>query len=143
MSVTVEDGRVVVGVVEEVDVNDFLEYAEAAIKRFGWRNGPRKEVTKDDMPAVAEKDGLSLHDAIGYTNVMLAGQQPKDVGTPTSKDGFTASRGKTNAVNMRDEMTKAVKAVLPKGEDDKTFNDKAKSVDEIIGVLRSARGVKG
>lgn len=141
MSVTVEEsGRIVVGVVEEIDVNDFLEYAEHAIQRFGWRQGPRKEVTADDMPAVAEKDGLSLHDAIGYTNVMLGGAEPGKVG---SKDAYTQARGKQNSLNMRDEMTKAVKAVLPKDEDDKTFNDKAKSKDEVIAVLREARGVKG
>jgi hypothetical protein len=139
MSTTVEDNRIVVGD-PDIDVNDFLEYAELAIQRFGWRQGERKEVTQDDMPEVAEKDGLSLHDAIGYTNVMLGGGDP---GKPTGKDGTTHGRGKQFARPMRTEMTDAVKAVLPKGEDDKTFNDKAKSVDEVIAVLREARGVKG
>ena len=140
MSVTVEEsGRIVVGVVEDLEVNDFLEYAELAIERFGWRQGERKEVTQDDMPEVAAKDGLSLHDAIGYTNVMLGGEAP---GKATGKDAPTHARGMQSARSMRDEMTKAVKAVLPKGEDDKTFNDKAKRKDEVIAVLRKARGVK-
>lgn len=141
MSITVEEsGRIVVGVVEDLDVNDFLEYAELAITRFGWRQGPRKVVTADDMPAVAEKDGLSLHDAIGYTNVMLGGTDP---GKATGKDATTHGRGMQNARSMRDEMTNAVKAVLPKDNDDKTFNDDvAKKQEDVIAVLREARGVK-
>ena len=138
MSVVVEDGRITVET-EDIDVNDFLEYAELAIQRFGWRQGERKEVPNDDMAAVAEKDGLSLHDAIGYTNVMLGGDT---TGKATGKDDHTHARGKQFARPMRNEMTQAVKAVLPKGEDDKTFNDKAKHVDEVIAVLREARGVK-
>lgn len=138
MSVAVEGNRITVDVAD-IDLNDFLLYAELAIERFGWRQGPRKEVTQDDMAVVAEKDGLSLHDAIGYTNVMLGGEKP---GAPTGKDAQTHARGKQFGRPMRQEMTDAVKAVLPEGEDDKTFNDKAKSKDEIINVLREARGVK-
>jgi hypothetical protein len=138
MSTTVEDNRIVVGD-PDIEVNDFLEYAELAIQRFGWRQGERKNVTEDNMPEVAEKDGLSLHDAIGYTNVMLGGAE---TGKPTGKDASTHARGMQNARAMRTELTEAVQAVLPKGETDKTFNDKAKSKDEIIAVLREARGVK-
>lgn len=134
MSVAIEDNRITVEP-EDIDVNDFLEYAEVAIKRYGWRQGERKEVTDDDMAKVAEKDGLSLHDAIGYTNVMLGGEK---TGQPTGKDAST--RTWQNHRAMRAEMTEAVKAVLPKGEDDKTFNDKAEDVDEVLAVLRQARG---
>lgn len=135
MSVTVDGNRVTVDV-EELSVNDFLEYAEHAILRYGWRQGERKKVTEDKMVEVAEQDGLSLHDAIGYTNVMLGG----DPGVPSGKDATTRARSGTRS--MRNEMTTAVQAVLPKGETDKTFNDKAKKVDEVLGVLREARGVK-
>lgn len=136
MSVVVEDDRIKV-VPEDVDVSDFLEYAELAIEKFGWRQGERKEVTEDDMPAVAEAEGLSLHDAIGYTNVMLGGGE---VGEPTNKDATT--RTHHGLRSMREEMTAAVQKVLPKNKDDKSFNDKAKSVDEVVAVLRKARGVK-
>lgn len=137
MSLTVEGDRITIEN-PDVDVNDFLEYAEAAILRFGWRQGERKKVTEDKMVEVAEKDGLSLHDAIGYTNVMLGGQAPDQVGRETGKDSGTASRKGTRA--MRTEMTNAVQAVLPEGETDKTFNDKAKNVGEVLAVLREARG---
>ena len=134
MSVLVEGDRITVEP-EDVRVNDFLEYAELAIERFGWRQGDRKQVTEgDDMVQVAEKDGLSLHDAIGYTNVML-GNEP---GKPTGKDGSTITASGSRA--MRNEMTQAVQKVLPKGKDDKTFNDEAKSVEDVIAVLRLARG---
>lgn len=136
MSVVVEDNRITVEP-EDVDVNDFLEYAEHAIQRYGWRQGERKQVTEDDMPKVAEKEGLSLHDAIGYTNVMLGGDR---TGEPTGKDAGTPSRSGSKA--MRNEMTSAVQKVLPKDKNDKTFNDEAKSVDEVLAVLREARGVK-
>lgn len=132
MSVTLEGDRIVVQPEGEIELDDFLEYAELAIRRFGWRQGDRKIVTEDDMPKVAEEEGLSLHDAIGYTNVML-GVAP---GSATSKDGVTSGRA------MRLEMTEAVQKVLPKGKDDKTFNDEAKNVDAVLGVLRKARGAK-
>jgi hypothetical protein len=134
MSVVTDDGRITVEP-DDIDVNDFLEYAEAAILRYGWRQGERKEVPTDDMVEVAKKDGLSLHDAIGYTNVILGGEV---VGEPTGKDAPT--RTWQSRRSMREEMTVAVNAVLPKGDDDKTFNDKAKSQDEVIAVLRKARG---
>lgn len=136
MSVLIEDDRIKV-VPEDVELGDFLEYAEHAILRFGWRQGERKEATGDDMVEVATKDGLSLHDAIGYTNDVLGG---KEVGQPTGKDGYTPTHHSSR--QMRNEMTAAVKKVLPTGEDDKTFNDKAKTQDEVIAVLREARGVK-
>lgn len=133
MSALIEDDRIKV-VPEDVETNDFLEYAELAIQRFGWRQGERT-VGGDDMTEVATKDGLSLHDAIGYTNDVLGG---KEVGQPTGKDGQTVTHHSSRA--MRNEMTAAVKKVLPAGEDDKTFNDKAKTQDEVIAVLRQARG---
>lgn len=135
MTVVVDDNRITVER-DDVDVADYLEYAELAIARFGWRQGERKQVTEDDMPKVAEKEGLSLHDAIGYTNVMLGGET---IGEPTGKDAATRTASGTRT--MRGEMSAAVKKVLPKDEDDKTFNDKAKTVDEVFGVLRRARGV--
>lgn len=135
MSVTIEDERIIVDP-EDLDVGDFLEYAELAIERFGWRQGERKEITDDNMALVAEKDGLSLHDAIGYTNVMLGGSEP---GTAGGKDATTYSRVGSHR-SMRQEMTRAVQAVLPEGKDDKTFNDEAKSKDEVLAVLREARG---
>ena len=134
MSVAIEDNRITVEP-EDIDVNDFLEYAEAAILRFGWRQGERTKVTEDDMVSVAHKEGLSLHDAIGYTNVMLGGEK---TGEPTGKDAST--RTWQNHRAMRGEMTEAINAVLPKGENDKTFNDKDNSQDEVIAVLRKARG---
>lgn len=132
MSVSIQDDRIVVEP-SELDVNDFLEYAELAIQRFGWRQGERTMVHDDNMAQVATEEGLSLHDAIGYTNVMLGGGRP---GKATGKDDSTSGR------SMRTEMAEAVQKVLPKGKDDKTFNDTAKSADAVIGVLRRARGVK-
>lgn len=134
MSVLVEGDRITVET-PDVEVADFLEYAELAIQRYGWRQGERKKVTEDDMVKVAEKDGLSLHDAVGYTNVMLGGKAP---GTPGGKDDTTVSYQASHA--MRDKMTAAISAVLPEGETDRSFNDKAKSVDEVLAVLRQARG---
>lgn len=133
MSVLVEDNRITVEP-EEVSLVDFLEYAELAIRRYGWRQGPRKKVTEDKMIEVAEKDGLSLHDAIGYTNTVLGGEEP---GREGSKDAST--RDRTGYRTMRNEMTAAVNKVLPEGQDDKNFNDKAKSVDEVYAVLRKAK----
>jgi hypothetical protein len=135
MSVVVDGERIVVEP-EDVDVNDFIEYAELAIQRYGWRQGERKQVTEEDMVKVAEKEGLSLHDAIGYTNVMLGGDK---TGEPTSKNAGTRTVRGDRA--MRSEMTRAIKAVLPEGKDDRAFNDEAKSVDEVLAVLREARGV--
>ncbi len=133
MSVTVEGHRITVEA-PPIEINDFLEYAEMAIGRFGWRQGERKG-NDDDMVRVAEKEGLSLHDAIGYTNVVLGGSEP---GKPTGKDDMTKDHRTSHS--MRSQMTNAVNAVLPEGETDITFNDKAKSVDEVVAVLRQARG---
>jgi hypothetical protein len=136
MCVTLEDERVIVDV-PDVDVEDFLEYAELAIQRYGWRRGERTKVSDDNMVEVAEKEGLSLHDSIGYTNVMLGGDT---TGKPTGKDAVTPTRVATFGRSMRSEMTTAINAVLPEGETDLTFNDKAKNVGEVLGVLRQARG---
>lgn len=118
-----------------VNVCDILEYAVALIEEHGWRQGDRIPNT-EQWDEVA-KNGLSLHDAIGMACFRLSGEAGATMrggvkGT-NSKD-FPTSTGAT----LRQITTTAVEKQLPRDQNDRQFNDAAKSVDEVIAVLDAA-----
>ena len=122
---TIEPGRTVRVGPGEVTAADVLGYAEALIEEEGWHKfDPAKPV--ESSPEV----GWTLHDAIGEANKRLF---PESIGGG-GKEGVTMRSGETTRV----AATSALKDQLG-SDDDKTFNDKAKTKTSILRVLRKAR----
>jgi hypothetical protein len=126
-----------------VTVVDILEYALEAIEEHGWRQGGRPVEPGDDTRREWEKDvvpsGLSLHDAIGYSCLVLSGETGRTA-TPARSPSASKDFPTQNRVTgtMRQKATAALGKVLPASETDITFNDKADSVDAVTDVLRAA-----
>lgn len=131
----------------EVDVVDVLEYALAAIREYGWRQGEGK-YQGDPDDKVAKDEGLTLHDAVGHACVMLSRATGEAVGKSTpsgTKDWATPRQdvhGKNTVENIRSRANKALEPLLvsTSGQrmNDKTWNDQAKDVTEVIDVLERA-----
>lgn len=122
---------------DQANAFDILDFAHAAMRAFGWRQGPRQGSLTE-----IEQHGTSLHDAIGYACEKLSEEstRPEDRsyrGT-SSKDWSVRTSG-GEFENLRASATEYVQKQLPQGENDVTFNDKAKSVDEVLDVLGKAR----
>jgi hypothetical protein len=115
---------------DEVDAKDVLEYAELLIETEGWN--PFKGDSRQES---SDKVGWTLHDAIGEANRRLLPRH--------GKEGPRLSTGK----NARDDAMAKLFAALPRrkwlqgvSEPDKTFNDRVTEVEEVLKVLRKARG---
>lgn len=108
----------------EPSAEEVLEYAELLIETEGWNSRPNDEESSPEV-------GWTLHDAIGEANRRLFGEVTRSDG----KDGVKLKAGG----NTRTAATEKLAKVLGR-KDDKVFNDKAKDVSEVLGVLRQARG---
>lgn len=129
MSVTIDqERRRVIVRPDEPDADDILEYAEALISAEGWN---RWEQTHTES---SSEQGWTLHDAIGEANRRLFNPS-RPVGD--GKEGVTTSRGKST----REEATAKLKAVLPQGKDDKTWDNEQDDVTVVLAKLREARGI--
>lgn len=117
-----------------VDVIDVLEFAEATIMRFGWRKGDRSSSAVNAV----EKEGASLHDAIGYACEQLSDAVSDRRGAGTKDWTVRGSDGLSQ--NLRRKATDMVEAEMPEGKrSDIEFNDGAESADEVLDVLRRAQ----
>ncbi len=136
---------------ETVGAADVLEYAEALIEQFGWRQGGRSGEGGSVYDACV-KEGFSLHDAIGAACERLSvvvGEETAPSSRRSSGDkefsySGTTPQGDKISGSIRTEATEKVFAAIAKrtGDDtlsDVTFNDKAQSKDDVIAVLREAR----
>lgn len=101
-----------------LDARDVIEVGEALIERDGW-------LQRDSGDAAR---GWSLHGAIGEAAKRLG-----EHGTGHDKGGPVARP-------LRDAATKLLEKVLPDGETEFTFNDKADDADAVIALMRAARG---
>ena len=105
---------------------EVLEYAAELITTEGWNQFLKTK--QESSPTV----GWTLHDAIGEANTRLY----KPLGG-NDKEGLVTSSGDTT-------RKRAVTAVLnaignTTADADKTFNDEAKKMQEVLDVLKKAR----
>lgn len=97
----------------ELDELDILEYAEALIEEHGHRVGDSGD----------EKQGWSIHGAVGEAAKRATGSSAKDSGT---------------ARPLREAAAAAVERTS--GKTEFVANDEAKDKTEAVAILRAARG---
>lgn len=119
---------------------DVLDYSIALIEEYGWNQMPVGDnpAAKEGKPTVesSNETGFTLHDSIGESCTRLS-KAAEGAGGKGTKD-WTVYEG-DKAHNLRKQATALVAKHLPDGMNDQNFNDQAKSVDEVLDVLRKAR----
>lgn len=127
--ITVIDEKTVHVEPGEADPADVLEYAELLVDTEGWN-----DFVKTGTESSREV-GWTLHDSIGEANRRLFGET--NGGRGDGKDGV---RRPSTGGTTRQDATALLQKHLGRHGDDRKFNDKATSAEQIITVLRKARG---
>lgn len=133
MSITIVNSTTIRVGPEQVSIADVLEYAEAVIEEYGWRQGPRPKLPSGGEPTLenlVEHDmGFTLHDSIGLAMERLSEAR----GEARTKDRV----GGTVDAITRDDVTS--KLDLPNGMNDQDWNDQQTTVQPVLNLLRKAR----
>jgi hypothetical protein len=125
MITVITKGKVVQVEPDLQNEKDILEVAQALIEVYGWNN-----TKKDAYTPSSEKQGYTLHDAIGEAGVRISADPGVANGT---KDAFGLRQQAIELVEAHTPMRQGVRL------SDQQANDAARDAAQIIRILEKAR----